>query len=127
MNLIIMVGKLTKDFEDKNGVMVGTIADGKSYYDLVAFGFKTDLVKDFKKGQLVIVQGELRKNKYNDRYYYKIAISEIALFQYQQTSGSEILDNSEIIEDNPPLNVPIPDIQEGNTDGLDIPDDDLPF
>lgn len=120
MNIIVMTGKLKDDIELKDsGIAVGTIISEGSYFDIVAFKDKATELAYFTKDQLVMVQGELQKKKYKDKYYYKIVVRDIQRFE-QTEKPSEILDNSEIIEDNQ-------EITGANLDSLVLDDDDTPF
>lgn len=83
MNILILQGNLTRDFELKNGVAKTSIAvknyKGTLFVDLVAFkNVAENCVKFNRKGDAVVVEGELDINKYQDKTYVSCVITRIS-------------------------------------------------
>lgn len=112
MNILILTGKLKENPTLKNSVARATIVSGKQYFNIVAFGKITDELIKFKANNYVIIQGEWQVSKFDGKTYYQCVVNEISAMEKPQPTN--VLDNSEIIEDSQ---------EEIN----DLPDDDLPF
>ena len=90
MNKIILLGNLTRDPENNNGVVKFTIAVSRNNKEketdfLKCTAFKTTaefITKYFKKGNKIAIVGRLQNNNYKDkngvdRYEYEIIVNEV--------------------------------------------------
>ena len=127
-NSLCLGGNLTRDFTFNKGIATSGIAvstwDKKTFFvDLVAFKNSADYIikNKFKKGEKVVVSGELNINTYNDKKYVQCIIKEIQRFS-KKTDDDVVL-----VESGASLGQPTGDIDVSDDVSVDMVDDDLPF
>jgi len=49
----------------------------KTYHNCVAFGYTKDKVAKLTEGQWIVVDGEIEKNKHNDKVYVNIVVNRM--------------------------------------------------
>lgn len=96
MNKVILLGRLTRDVETRNG-QNGTIArtgiavdrpfsKGKDtdFFNLVAFGKTGDfLSKWFEKGSKILVEGHLQSSKYKNKDGVEVTAIDVIIEQIE--------------------------------------------
>lgn len=134
MNSLSLSGNLTRDFELNKGVAKCGIAintwDKKTFFvDLIAFRQTAEYIAKgkYKKGDLVVVSGELNVNKYNDKVYVQCVVKDIERFSKKKAD-----DDVEIVEENvvsfsDPKENDVSDQELASADLINVDDDDLPF
>ena len=140
INRVVLVGRLTRDPELKNvsGKPLGNFSlavdnriknpDGSrsaSFFNCVCFNVTAENVcKLARKGMLVGIEGRLQQRSYVKKDGTKASTVEILVdsFTFLEPKGdnpnnrdNDVTFDDEIKDDN------------GNVDGLEIPDEDLPF
>ncbi|MEG2521280.1 MAG: single-stranded DNA-binding protein [Anaerovoracaceae bacterium] len=129
MNKIIIHGRLgrdveTKSYKNKKGE-AGTIAkfavgvnrkfgEETDWFNCTAFGKQGELIANyFKKGSEIVVEGSMQCNKYEDKYFWNLAVEA---FDF---CGSKSDGNNNSTSSSGPVAVP-----EGFQE---IEDEDIPF
>lgn len=127
INSLSLSGHLVRDFELIKGIAKSSIAintwDKKTFYvDLVAFKNTAEYIikAKFKKGELIVVSGELNINSYNDKKYTQCIVKEINRFAKPK-------DDEPLIESGASLGQPTGDIDVSDDEPIDINEDNLPF
>lgn len=127
LNTLILQGRLTKDFIDKNGNAYGCLAvdtyKGETMFiDIIAFKNTADYCLNFlRKGASVIVSGSLNVNKYQDKIFVSCAVREIINLGNSKVDrqAKEEPKKQETFDDTTPIDT---------TEDIDTMDDDmLPF
>ncbi len=141
INRVVLVGRLVRDPELKkttsgNPVCTFTVAvdnrmknpdgsKGTSFLPCVVFSQAADNVSKFtRKGSLVGIEGRLNQRNFTRTDGTKGTTIEVLCdsVQFLEPKGNH--SDAEIIYDDGPAQ---DDIEDKNLDGLDLPDDDLPF
>ena len=121
MNRLILSGRLTKDFELKNevarsSIAVDTFKGDAMFVDITAFKHTADYcVKYLRKGDMVVIDGELNVFKKDTKVYVSCSIQNI-----QGLGGSK-----KQAESKPQTEEK--EIVTNDSDVVDISDEDLPF
>lgn len=121
MNKVILLGRLTRDVETRNGqnctvARVGIAVDRPfskekvaDFFNLVAFGKTAEfLSKWFEKGSKILVEGRLQSSKYKNKEGKEVTAIEVIVEQV------EFADAKKKTADN-------------DFDGEPVADDDTPF
>ncbi|MBE6764840.1 MAG: single-stranded DNA-binding protein [Clostridia bacterium] len=150
LNSVVLMGRLTADPEARTtasnlSVTTFTLAVERNYankqngerttdfIDIVAWRSTADfVVRYFKKGQLVAVQGSLQVRSYEDkdgnkRRVYEVQADQVFFAEPKRSSGDSAPSR---YYDNPPPEKTEEPAAFSNGDAGDftpIPDDDLPF
>lgn len=148
LNCIILVGRLTRDPETRrstNGQSITSFtlavddpyrgANGEKttlFMSCVVFGNKAEVVAKFvRKGSLVSVQGRLTSRKYVDRNNIERTVYEVRCDQVEflEPKSANAANNQqpEPVAQHASANNFAQAEPEGNFDGADLVDDDLPF
>ena len=117
LNEVILVGRMTKDPEltftsNGSGVTKFTLAVNRSYGDETDFiniecwnrgNYKLAeyVAQDCLKGNLVTVKGELRIEKYKEKYYTKVNADKVV---YQKNKTSQENKNQNGLNDDADIN-----------------------
>lgn len=112
MNLIVLTGTFKKRPSLKNGVCSGFIKFDKMGYSIVAFQDTANEMAKVKENELVLVEGKLQTSKFNEEWRTQIVVNTIKVVSADLPQPIE------------PLGT---DLNGGNLDTLDLPDEDLPF
>lgn len=133
INSLSLSGHLVKDFELIKGIAKSSIAintwDKKTFYvDLIAFKNTAEYIikAKFKKGELIVVSGELYVNSYNEKKYTQCIVNEINRFA-KPKDDEIVVDDEPLIESGASLGQPTGDIDVSDDEPIDINDDSLPF
>lgn len=120
VNTIVIQGRLTKEVVNRNGNAYFSIAQNDfkgnpMYVEIVAFGKSAEYSFNYlHKGDMVLVEGNLAINKYQDKYYTNIVAVRIT------SVGNSNKDTNIVKED-------IKQEESIATDDIDINADDYPF
>lgn len=105
----------------KNNVAYGTFITDKMYMTVVAFKDTADAVAKCNATDTYLIEGRLTQNKYNDEWRTQVVINAIKPLGSAQPAQSveniQSLDEEDVDAD----------LDSGNLDSIDIPNDDLPF
>lgn len=112
MNKVILLGRLTRDVETRNGqngtiARVGIAVDrpfskGKDtdFFNLVAFGKTADfLAKWFEKGSKILVDGRLQSSKYKNKEGKEVTAIDVIVEQIEFADAKKKADD----DDNTPF------------------------
>ena len=125
MNVLVLSGRLTKDFEYKNemarsSIAVDTFKGGTMFVDITTFKSTAEYcVKYLRKGDLIVLEGELNIFKKDTKTYVSCNVSTI------QSLGSKKA-KSETQESGISLSEP-KEVDITDEEITSITDDDLPF
>ena len=129
MNVLILSGRLTKNFELYKGVAKSSIAvdtfDKKTMFvDITAFKANAEYcAKYLRKGEMVVVEGELNIFKKDDKTYVSCAIRNI---QGGGKKKDDVDDDVKLTPSGAQMGLPTGD-KDVADDPIKIDDDDLPF
>lgn len=113
MNVLVLSGRLTKNFELNNNVAKSSIAvetynGGTMFVDLSVFKKSADYcVKYCRKGDLVVVEGELNIFKKDDKVYTSCVVKTIQNCSgKKRKQGDDIyLEKDNVIADEAEVNI----------------------
>ena len=131
MNALSISGRLTKNFEFSKGVAKSGLAvdtwDKKTFFiDLVAFKSTAEYIikGKYTKGSLVVVDGELSINKYNDKIYVQCIVKNIELVDKKDDIVEEDI---KVVQSGAEMGLPTSDKEVVDEPNINIEDSDLPF
>lgn len=125
INLLVLQGRLTKDFTNKNGnayscLAVDTYKGDTMFIDIAVFGKSAEYCFNYlTKGSSVLVEGSLNINEYQDKKYITCIVKTIQCI-YGAKSEPKEQTESPIAKSQPTSDL-------DNSGSVDISDDDLPF
>jgi len=146
LNCIVLIGRLTRDPETRRtasgqSITSFTLAVDDPYrgpngekttlfMSCVVFGNKADVVAKFvRKGSLVSVQGRLTSRKFVDRNNVERTVYDVRCDQVEflDPKNANNQQSASVAQPAPANDFTQPEPEEGNFDGTDLVDDDLPF
>jgi len=129
MNLLILSGRLTKNFELSKGVAKSSIAvdvfkDKTMFVDITAFKANAEYcAKYLRKGEMVVVEGELNIYKKDDKTFVSCIVRSI---QGGGKKKDDVEDDVKLVPSGVEMGLPTGD-KDVADDPISIEDDDLPF
>lgn len=116
VNKVILVGNLGKDAEEKNlkdglKVLSFSVATSERYKDKdgnvqeqtewhnCTWFTKANISKFLKKGSKVYIEGKIKTEKYEDKYYTKIHISNLQMLDKKPSGSNEKASSSNSDDD----------------------------
>lgn len=146
INRVVIVGRLTRDPDYRKNLQTGTPvvtftvavdnrqkdAEGNwtsSYIPIVTFGQTAERVSEWaRKGSLVGVDGRLNQRSYKREkdgvtvQVIEVIADSVQRLEPKQASSGDAVETpvfDDVVEENEP--------ESNNTDGIDLPEEDLPF
>ena len=145
-NKVVLVGRLTKDVELKTAkndsyytnfsIAVNRRFDKETadFFNCTAFGKTAEFLEKYtSKGSLVLVDGSIQIDKYNDKYYTKIMADNVQLLSSKGDSETQDDEpkSTNVVNANKPTksaNISIDDDVDATFENtFDIDEDDLAF
>lgn len=110
MNIVIMTGSFSKRPSLKNGVAFGTFKTDKMFLTVVAFNEIANEMAKQNTTDLLLVEGTLQQNKYNDEWRTQVVVKSIRHFGTAE--NAQLADELDM---------------GGDLESVDTTNDDLPF